>query len=339
MHHIISDGWSMQILFKELLQLYNAFTSGEDAALPPLHIHYKDYAAWQQKQLSGTAMAGHKAWWLKQFEGELPVLELAKDRARPVMRTYHGGAIARRIPSALTGRIRALVQQQDSTLFMGLLAAVNVLLFRYTGKEDIIIGTPAAGREHVELEDQIGHYLNTLALRTRFNGNYRFAELLAVVKALTLEAYEHQSYPFDELVEALNLPPDRSRGPLFDVWVVLHNTGTAYKPEESTIHKLQVSRYEGQGDLSVKFDLSFSFLEAEDELHTILEYNEDILGLKEAGDIAGQFLQIVKYIGEDPDMTLFEINAHLDKAEEEMQKEHLQSIRAKNLSRLKNKNL
>ncbi|NIG57755.1 non-ribosomal peptide synthetase, partial [Chitinophaga sp. Cy-1792] len=193
MHHIISDGWSMGVLIKELLHIYH-----DNSPLPVLPLQYKDYAVWQQ---SGSDTMS-QAYWLEQFSGELPVLELPADKPRPAVKTYHGGLVQKQL--ALTG-LQALLQSTGSTLFMGLVAAVNALLYRYSGQEDIILGSPVAGREHADLEGQIGFYVNTLALRTRFSGSNNYLQLLEQVRQVTMSAYEHQSYPFDELVDALPL--------------------------------------------------------------------------------------------------------------------------------------
>ncbi|HJT73558.1 MAG TPA: amino acid adenylation domain-containing protein, partial [Chitinophaga sp.] len=223
MHHIISDGWSLNVLINELLALYHAHTAGEFDPLPPLRIQYKDYAVWQQEQLSGALQEEHREYWLQQFAGELPVLELMPDSPRPAVKTYNGGIVQKTFGKELSRGLRAIVQEEGATLFMGLLAAVNALLYRYTGQEDIIVGSPVAGREHVDLEDQIGFYVNTLALRARFHGTDSYRELLSQIRDVTLGAYEHQVYPFDDLVDELGLQRDMSRSALFDVMVILQN--------------------------------------------------------------------------------------------------------------------
>jgi hypothetical protein len=176
MHHIISDGWSMGVLIKELLHLY-----ADNIRLPALAVQYKDYAVWQQSQADDTA----KAYWQQQFSGELPVLELSADKPRPAVKTYHGGMVQKTID--LTG-LSSLLQPTGSTLFMGLLAVVNTLLYRYSGQEDIILGSPVAGREHADLEGQLGFYVNTLALRTRFSGTDSYLQLLEQVRQVTMSA-------------------------------------------------------------------------------------------------------------------------------------------------------
>ncbi|WP_394355254.1 condensation domain-containing protein [Pedobacter roseus] len=182
MHHIISDGWSMGILIRELLSLYNSYVLGEENALPPLRIQYRDYAAWQQAELSGSRYEEHRSYWLDHLSGELPVLELLGGRARPSVKTYNGGVVHRMLGSDLSSGLRSLSQERGATLFMGLLACVNVLLYRYSGQSDLIIGTPMAGREHSDLEDQIGFYVNTVALRSRFSGSDSFLELVDHVR-------------------------------------------------------------------------------------------------------------------------------------------------------------
>ncbi|HEY0610456.1 MAG TPA: condensation domain-containing protein, partial [Chitinophaga sp.] len=274
MHHIISDGWSMEVLIKELLQLYHAYVQGQPNPLPPLRIHYKDYAAWQQEQLLSDNSQQHKQYWLQQFSGEIPVLELPADKPRPVVKTYHGASIHKQLNTATVTGLKTLCQSSDSTLFMGLLAAVKALLHRYTGQEDIIIGSPVAGREHSDLEDQIGFYVNTLALRTQFSGTDTYQQLLSRVKQGTLDAYEHQSYPFDALVEELNLQRDLSRSALFDVMLVLqHQSSTSLV--EGGLTGLQVKAYESLHQGS-KFDLQFTFVESGDQLQLHINYNTDI---------------------------------------------------------------
>ncbi|RBL90507.1 non-ribosomal peptide synthetase [Chitinophaga flava] len=273
LHHIISDGVSMGILMKELLLLYNTHMKGEPAPLVPLRIQYKDYAVWQQEQLSGDLLKEHSTYWMKQFEGILPVLQMPYDRPRPVIQTYSGRVVKKLLDRKTSENIKALCQEQGATLFMGLLAAVNILLFRYTnGDDDIIIGTPVAGREHADLEGQIGVYINTLALRTKLMPTDRFRKVLEKVRQVTLDAYEHQVYPFDELVDALKLPRDTSRHPLFDVMVELQHQDD----NEEGLDGISVRDYEEAVQVVSKFDLQFSFTETANALQLSIEYNTDI---------------------------------------------------------------
>jgi amino acid adenylation domain-containing protein len=276
MHHIISDGWSKGILINELLQLYNAQIRQAADPLTPLRIQYRDYATWEQEQLNGPTLAYHKKYWLHKFEGELPVLELPGDHARPAIKTYNGGVVSTTFNKTLTAGIQSLSTAEGSTLFMGLLAAVKVLLYRYTNQADLVVGSLIAGREHADLENQIGYYLNTLALRTQFNGTDHYKALLENVKAVTLGAYEHQVYPFEELVNDLQLQRDMSRNPLIDVMVVLQNTERRETGDNKGFEGLTIHGYEAAEQLVSKFDLLFSFIETTNGLQLDLEYNSDI---------------------------------------------------------------
>jgi tyrocidine synthetase-3 len=314
MHHIISDGWSMNILVSELLQLYRAHANGEAASLAPLRIQYKDYAAWQQQQLTGESLKAHKEYWLKQFEGELPVLELSGDNPRPAVKTYNGRTTSLHINAELGRGLRALSQQQGGTLFMGILAAINTLLYRYTAQEDIIIGSPIAGREHADLEGQIGFYLNTLALRSRFSGGDSFHQLLGHVKQVTLDAYQHHVYPFDELVDNLDLQRDMSRSALFDVMVILQNNESDGGNALENIGDLSVNHYEGGEVLISKFDLEFNFIEVGEGLHLMLAYNSDIYTASTIERLTRHLEQLLYAITRDPLKPIKQLD-YLDKEE------------------------
>ncbi|MES1249860.1 MAG: amino acid adenylation domain-containing protein, partial [Chitinophaga rupis] len=255
MHHIISDGWSMKILIDELLLLYTIRSRGGINPLSPLRIHYKDYAIWQQQQIGNESLAKDKAWWVKQLEGELPVLELLGDRPRPAVKTYDGGSINKTLETTLTDKFKGLLLEEGATLFMGLLAAVNTLLYRYTGQEDIILGSPIAGREHPDLEGQIGFYVNTLPLRARFSGKDTYRQLLAGLKQVTLGAYEHQTYPFDEIVAESGLQRDISRNALFDILIVMQNAGNV-ESFEPDLESLKVTPREVEEQKTSKFDIA-----------------------------------------------------------------------------------
>ncbi|WP_133055360.1 non-ribosomal peptide synthetase, partial [Niastella koreensis] len=290
MHHTISDGWSMGVLIRELLQFYN----GADA-LEPLRVQYKDYAHWQALQLSGEKLEAHRKYWLNRFSGELPVLELLSDNARPLVKSFTGGKKSRLFNKELRDGLKRLVKEQDATMFMGLLAAVNALLYRYTAQTDLIIGTPVAGREHIDLEDQIGLYMNILALRCQFRGSDSYEKLLSFVREHTLNAYAHQVYPFDALVDELHLQRDLSRHPLFDVMVVLHNyadnTGTG---------KTSMEAYTGDLALSSKFDLQFDFAETGDAISVDLTYNADIFNESSINRLMGHLENLLTSIIASP---------------------------------------
>ncbi len=292
-HHIISDGWSMEILISELLKFYHFSISGTNDDIEPLRVHYKDYAAWQQGQLNSEWIANHKAYWLKQFQGELPVLEMPTENRRPLIKTYNGRLHVKTIDSDLTEKLKTFTKQAGATLFMGLLALVKALLYKHTSQVDITVGSPIAGREHADLDGQIGFYVNTLALRTRFDENDTFAQLLERVKVVTMEAYDHQAFPFDELVESLNPRWDRSRQVLFNIMVVLQNAdlGATFSPR---FDDLTVEPYREIQRLVSLFDYRFEFQEAGNQILATVEYNSDIVTKSAAELLADHLVELLR---------------------------------------------
>ncbi|MCW3072424.1 MAG: amino acid adenylation domain protein [Bacteroidetes bacterium] len=307
MHHIISDGWSMGIMIRELLALYAFHTKAAPGVFPPLRIQYKDYAAWQQGQLATEAFSVHKNYWLNKLSGALPVLELSTDLPRPAVKTFNGGIIHRVINPGLANGIRKLSQEQGCTMFMGLLAAVNILLYRYSNQEDFIIGTVVAGREYADLEDQIGFYVNTLALRTTLNREGTYSELLNNIRQVTLDAYEHQAYPFDELIESMKLTRNMSRSPLFDVMIVLQN-GAGNLNASHQLGEVKVSPYEVTESVISKFDLTFNFVESSDTLLLSLEYNNDIYYKDTAERLSNHLEQLFAALLKSPETALNRLN-------------------------------
>ncbi len=309
MHHIIGDGWSMGILVKELLSLYNAYAKGEEPVMKPLKLQYKDYAAWQREQLVGNSLNEHKAYWLEQFTSDIPTLEMPGDKPRPAVKTYNGAIIKKVIARDAVGKLKVITQKEGGTLFMGLLAIVNAILYRYTGQEDIIIGSPIAGREHIDIEDQIGFYVNTLALRTRFSGEDSYKQLLDNVIRTSINAYEHHVYPFDELVDDLKLHRGVSRSALFDVMVVLQNNAMSeHMIAEQTVGNAKLSAYPVVRSVVSKFDLTFNFAEVKKELHMAIEYNTDIYKKETVERLAGHFAQMMESVTVHPEQLIKEID-------------------------------
>ncbi|WP_276485401.1 MupA/Atu3671 family FMN-dependent luciferase-like monooxygenase [Paraflavitalea pollutisoli] len=300
MHHIVSDGWSLEVLFSELLALYHALLHGTAIALQPLRIQYKDYAYWQDQQLNHSAANVHKSWWLQQLAGELPVLQLPEDFPRPREKTYRGGRVTRSVDKQTMKAFRQFCQARDASLFMGLLSVVYLLLYRYTGQTDIVLGSPTAGRDHMDLEDQIGLYLNTIALRTRFSGDDRMDELLHRVREVTLGAFEHQSYPFERLVDDLNVQRDLSRSPLFDVMVILQNAYGKGGDVKQHFGDVRVSGYPFEDHVVSKLDLTFDFVEHADELQATIEFNTDIYREQTAQQLIDHLLQLLQAVLEHP---------------------------------------
>ncbi len=272
MHHIISDGWSMNIFIKEFLVSYGSFKEGNTPELAPLRIHYKDYSAWQNALLDSPEMDNQREYWLDKLSGDLPVLVPPSDNIRPVTQTFNGNSIGFVLPAEINSALNGLCLETKSSMFMMLQALVKVLFHRYTGQEDIILGSPVAGRVHEDLENQIGFFVNTLSFRDTIEGGLTFKEFLVSVKKTCTDAFDNQDYPFDSLVEELNIKRDLSRSPLYDVMVVLQNNETAAAVE---LDGLKLSPYNTENTIS-KFDMSFNFSESGEGLFCGIEYNTDI---------------------------------------------------------------
>ncbi|TCN55434.1 amino acid adenylation domain-containing protein [Flavobacterium circumlabens] len=305
LHHIISDGWSIQLMINELFVLYHAFTKNISNPLAPLQIQYKDYAAWQQNQLR-DGNTTHKEYWLKQFQDTIPILDLPIYKTRPLTKTFSGGIVKRSFNSEILKAFSNLCQSQDATLFMGLTSLLNVLFYRYTNQNDIIIGTPIAGRPHSDLQNQTGLYLNTLALRTQFDGQDSFIELLSNVKNKTLEAYEHQLYPFDELIENLNLKREVSRSPLFDVMLILQNMDSFDSTQQ--LDGVTIQQYQNKQNLLIKYDLEFTFDEFGNELNFNLTFNTDIYTEAFVEKITEHFGTLLQGVIAAPNLPVSRIN-------------------------------
>jgi len=219
MHHIVSDGWSMEVIKEEIQALYSALLEGKPNPLAPLRIQYKDFAAWQNQQLQEGHLGNMKSWWLEQFQGQLPRLALPTDFARPKTKQFEGRTQYFAISSTHSQYLTQAAKQAQASLFATVLAATYAFMHLLTNQEDLLLGTPVAGREHADLQNQVGFYVNTLALRQAVSPSMTFEQLLAKVKSLVINALERQNYPFDQLVEDLAIPLNESRSPLFDVLV------------------------------------------------------------------------------------------------------------------------
>jgi len=276
MHHIISDGWSMEILSKEFMMIYASLVKGDLITLPTLSIQYKDYAEWLATEAQRSKLLASETYWLTQFKGELPVLELPTFKARPQVKTYNGGYFAQTFSKEVRNQVHAFSENNGVSVFMTLMAGLNGLLSRYTNTTDITLGTPVAGRDHKALENQIGLYLNTLAIRTQFDEDASFNTLLSIQKNTLLDAYAHQGYPLDSLVDKLDLQHDTSRSALFDLMVVFQNQQNLFGVQEIAIDHLEISPYTQQHRNVSQFDISFIFSDHNDTLSLQLEYNTDI---------------------------------------------------------------
>uniref|UniRef100_UPI00192B203F non-ribosomal peptide synthetase n=1 Tax=Flavobacterium sp. UGB4466 TaxID=2730889 RepID=UPI00192B203F len=274
MHHIISDDWSMEVLTKDVLKYYEAYQTGREPDLKELRIHYKDYCDWQLARLNEDSFDVHKIYWLDKFSGELPLLDLPGAKQRPHVKTYNGHGLVTYVDKETTDKLKEYTREKGSSLFMSLLASWNVLIYRYTGEKDIIIGTAVAGRVHANLEDQIGFYVNTLALRNEVNPEESFDSFYESLKEQTLKSYSHQMYPFDRLVEGLGLQRDMGRNPVFDISITYHNT-TEIKGIEGLNNDV-INQVSDNGFSKVKNDIELHFKEVGDYIHFKLIYNVDI---------------------------------------------------------------
>jgi len=223
LHHVAADGWSLGILYRELAELYGAAREGREPALPPLPVQYADYAAWQRRHLAGEALDAQLAWWKARLAGAAALLELPADRPRPAVATHRGGLEPVRLSAARAASLQALARREGATLYMVLLAAFQALLARYGGGTDVVVGSPVAGRTRAEVEPLIGPFVNMLAMRTDLGGDPAFGELLRRVRAVTLDAYEHQDLPFEKLVSELRPERSLAHAPIFQVMLGLNN--------------------------------------------------------------------------------------------------------------------
>ncbi|AOA54714.1 MULTISPECIES: plipastatin non-ribosomal peptide synthetase PpsC [Bacillus] len=299
MHHIISDGVSVNILIQEFGELYN------NRKLPALRIQYKDYAVWQEGFKTGDAYKTQEAYWLKQLEGELPVLDLPADHARPPVRSFAGDKVSFTLDQEVASGLHKLARENGSTLYMVLLAAYTAFLSRLSGQEDIIVGSPIAGRPHKDLEPILGMFVNTLALRTRPEGGKPFVQYLQEVRETALEAFEHQDYPFEELVDKLELTRDMSRNPLFDVMFVLQNMDQ----ESLELDELCLKPAANNGHQTSKFDLT---LYAQEQPHGLLtfqmEFSTDLYKKKTIEKWLQYFINMLLSIIKDNKAALGTIN-------------------------------
>jgi len=273
MHHIVSDRWSVAIVLRELALLYDAFITGDPSPLHELPIQYADYAHWQRQWLQGDRLETQLAYWKRQLANAPARLNLPTDHPRPAVQTFQGANQAVEITKSLTESLKNLSQRESTTLFMTLLAAFMVLLSRYTGQDDVVVGSPASNRSRTETEELIGCFLNTLVLRGDLSGDLSFRELLRRVRNLALDAYDHQDLPFEKLVEELQPERDLSRNPLFDVWFILQNesgTGQDWQSRSITMNATWV----GAG--TAQFDLSLLLSDTPTGLKGFLEYRTDL---------------------------------------------------------------
>ncbi|MCB1123646.1 MAG: AMP-binding protein, partial [Verrucomicrobiae bacterium] len=298
MHHIASDGWSSGIMLHELNSSYNACVNGQDPSLPPLNVQYADYTIWQRAWLQGEVLEKQLTYWKEQLS-DLATLELPTDHPRPSISSNEGDRLSLLIPQFLVDKIQAIARRSGATLFMTLLAAFKVLMHRYSGQDDIAIGSPIAGRNERKLEDIIGFFVNTLVLRDDLSGNPKFTDLVKRVRNTALDAYDHPDIPFEKLVEELAPERDLSRNPLFQVMFILQNapsTKLAFQDVEYTRFSVEKP--------SAKFDLKLAMTSEEAGLRAGWEFSTDLFDKETVQRMAEHYITLLESISANPEQTI-----------------------------------
>jgi amino acid adenylation domain-containing protein len=333
MHHIVSDGWSMGVLVRETARLYEAYASGEEPALEALAIQYADFAVWQRQWLRDEALERQLGYWRERLRGAPPVLELPTDFPRPAKHSHHGETHAFELPADLMGGLRALSRQEGVTLFMTLLAVFNVLLHRYTGQEDILVGTNVANRNRAETEGLIGCFINQLVLRTDLSGDPTYRELLGRVRETTLGAYTHQDLPFEKLVEELQPERDRSRSLLFQAKLEVQSAALEQGgggKSSLTLSPLVIP------NKVARYDLYMSLYELPQGMKGSLLYNADLFRPGTIARMVEHFEALLRAVVERPDARLGELTQLLASIDEQSREVLEKELEKAGLQMLKN---
>jgi amino acid adenylation domain-containing protein len=307
LHHIISDGVSGEILMKEFMSLYK----GESVA--PLKLHYKDFAEWQQSDARQKEINKQEEFWKREFQGDIPVLDLPTDFSRPQIKRYEGETISLELDQSLTRKLHQMAAENKTTMFTLLFSAYSMLLSRLTNQEDIVIGSPVAGRNHPDLEHMLGMFVNTLPLRSQPDPTLSFEEFLARTKSRTLKAFDHQDYPYEGLLDILQLERDTSRNPLFDTFFAYQN----FQDTTLEIPGLTLKPLEASSTIS-KFDLSLYVYEQGDKLSLSFEYDTHLFREKTITDFIAWFRQLLQSLTENPQVKIGQLEILTDAVREEL---------------------
>ena len=314
MHHIVSDGWSMEILTREVSALYEAYAAGQESPLPELPIQYADYAVWQREWLQGEVLEEQLGYWRQQLAGAQAVLELPTDRVRPAQQSHRGASLSMQLGAELTASLKQLSQREGVTLFMTLLASWQLLLARYSRQPDIVVGSPIANRTRSEVEGLIGFFVNTLVLRTEVAGELSVRELLQRVREVCLGAYGHQEVPFEMLVEQLQPERDQSHTPLFQVMFNLLNLSAnasganGERMNGRRMEQLRVESFASAEGLAAKFDLTLNAQEQNEQLFLGLSYNTELFEEGSIRRLLGHLQNILESFIADPEQRLSELS-------------------------------
>lgn len=301
-HHILIDGWSMNLVVRELDEVYRALSQGQEPQLPALPVQYADYAAWHNQWTAGPEAALHRDFWRNHLSGTLPLLELPTDFPRPPVQSHRGAMVSQSLHAELVSELRTICRDGDLTLYMLGLAAFQVLLHRYCGQDDLIVGTPMGGRSHSDVERLIGMFVNTVAVRTDLSNDPRFVDVLAQVKETVLEAFDHQEYPFDRVVEELDVTRDRSRNPVFSVMFIKENV-----LEHQHIGDLQVKQIDGPV-ITSKFDLTLFLRDDGEGVSLNMEYSLDLFTEQTIQRMLANLQELLCAITKDPSTPLSQLS-------------------------------
>lgn len=306
-HHLVVDGWSMIVLWRELSALYDSFVAGDDQPLPALPVQYPVYAGWQRSWLTSERAAGDLAFWRAHLYGAPTAIDLPLNRPRPVRSTGRGGAVRLSVPGHVTAALRTIGGDHHASLFMVLLTAFHILLGRYTNSGDIVTGSPIAGRVVPELDALIGFFVNSIPLRLRWSGDPTFVELLAAAQDMALDAYEHEATPFERIVEELGHDRQSDRNPVFQVWFDLDSV-----PEVTSPSGLQVRRLPAE-ITETRFDLELLLEEDGDTISGVLVYDLDLFDPATAARMARHFGILLDSIAKRPGAALSRLSSMDDR--------------------------
>ncbi|HYX15544.1 MAG TPA: amino acid adenylation domain-containing protein [Nostoc sp.] len=298
MHHIISDGWSVEVFLQEIALLYKAFLTRNFSPLPEVSAQYKDFAHWQRQWLQGEILQTQLSYWKQQLEGIPAALQLPTDRPRPIVQTSHGAQESIELPEKVIEQLKAIARQEGATLFMLLLAAFQTFLYRYTGQDDIAVGTAIANRNRDEIKQLIGFFVNTLVLRTDMGGNPTFDELLTRVKKVALGAYTHQDLPFDQIVEAVQPERHTSQTPLFQVMFNVQDYSQLPEMPGLALSLLKIETKTAQFDLSLSIEIT------KERVMASFEYNTDLFDAVTITKMLRHFQNLLSGIAVNPQARL-----------------------------------
>ncbi|WP_299210497.1 amino acid adenylation domain-containing protein [uncultured Dokdonia sp.] len=321
-HHIIGDGWSTEVLIKDVLTYYEAFQNNTLPKLPELKIQYKDYAYWENEQTTKQEYQEHKEYWLNTFSGVLPLLSIPGQKERSSTKNYNGYTLGTYVSLKDTQKLKSFCNEHGGSLFMGVLTIWNILFYKYTRQKDFVIGTPIAGRGHSDLKNQIGFYMNTLALRNQIDPEDTFVKTFRAIKDTTLQSYNHQTYPFDKLVEDVNANRHLGRNPIYDVMLSFHNIINNVSETEVK----EVDEILDMGEMKSKLDLLVNFMERGKNIYFDINYDSDLYDRSIIEKLMRDFKHLLEKLLIHQEAKIKDVNYQVEK---------IQNFKKKNLHKLK----